>query len=174
MDNVVINRDLLPHNICFGCGHDNPDGLHIEIRRDADHKDRLLGFFTPGENHLGFPGIAHGGVLYSAMDCLAAWTPAVLHREVKALWVLRSASITYHKPARLNHPVTFSGRITEEGKPWEAVHVATEARDERGTLLAEGQFKVIPLPPERFKKISGVDELPENWAAFFAAQSPHR
>ena len=31
-------------------------------------------------------------------------------------------------------------------------------------LLAEGSFKVIPLSPEKFKAMIGIDELPKSWA----------
>jgi hypothetical protein len=99
MNAEMLNQALLPHNVCFGCGHENPDGLHIEIYRDADHPDRLKGIFRPDSHMAGFPGITHGGVIYTALDCLAAWVPAVLRRAAKAIWILRSASMTYHKPA---------------------------------------------------------------------------
>jgi len=33
-------------------------------------------------------------------------------------------------------------------------------------LLADGKFKVIPLSTEKFKKVTGVEEIPENWKIF--------
>lgn len=43
----ILNRDLLPHNDCFGCGLENTAGLRIEIRRDATLPGPLRGPFTP-------------------------------------------------------------------------------------------------------------------------------
>ncbi|MCZ6695511.1 MAG: PaaI family thioesterase [Acidobacteria bacterium] len=56
---------------CFACGPDNPIGLHIHFRLDGEV---CRGEFTPGENHGGFDGVTHGGILYSALDdVMANW-----------------------------------------------------------------------------------------------------
>jgi acyl-coenzyme A thioesterase PaaI-like protein len=161
---------MLPGNVCFGCGHDNPGGLHIEVRRDPDRDDRLAGTLRPAEHMIGFPGITHGGVLYTAMDCMGAWTPMVLRRDVEALWILRSATITYHRPAKQGREVALAGWIVEEADAWDPVVVRTEARDPEGNLLADGTFKVIPLGADRFRKVAGVEEIPANWASFLDAR----
>ena len=48
MHQRALNEELLRPNHCFGCGPDNPDGLHIHIHRDGDRTDRLVGTFHPG------------------------------------------------------------------------------------------------------------------------------
>jgi acyl-coenzyme A thioesterase PaaI-like protein len=170
MNAEMLNQALLPHNVCFGCGHENPDGLHIEIYRDADHPDRLKGIFRPDSHMAGFPGITHGGVIYTALDCLAAWVPAVLRRAAKAIWILRSASMTYHKPALEGQVIHLVGFIEEQGDLHEAMTVGTKALNERGELLAEGKFKVIPLPADKFQKITGIQEIPKNWRQFMGEE----
>ncbi len=56
---------------CFVCGPDNPIGLHIEFRLD-DEVCRAE--FVPLENHCGWDGVTHGGILYSALDdVMANW-----------------------------------------------------------------------------------------------------
>lgn len=159
----MINRDMLPGNDCFGCGHHNPKGLKIEISRDPDNGNRLVGIFHPSGDTIGFPGIIHGGAIYTAMDCLAAWIPTILLSKVKTAWILRSASIRYLRPALEKRTVLLSGYIAQEGKKGAPVAVNTEARDTEGGLLAEGRFKVVPLPLERFKEVAGIEQLPENW-----------
>lgn len=164
----VVNVDLLAGNTCFGCGHDNPRGLAIELRRDPESPDRLIGRLETGEHLAGFPGITHGGALYTALDCLAAWVPKVLRPEVQAIWILRSASVTYHRPARAGDAVLLSGAIASEAGPAAPMVVRCEGHDESGTLLLEAHFKVVPLSPEKFVKIAGIDALPANWEAFFS------
>jgi acyl-CoA thioesterase FadM len=164
----LLNVDLLPANTCFGCGHDNPRGLRIEIRRDPDSADRLLGLLHTDEYFAGFPGITHGGALYTALDCLAAWVPKVLRPEAKAIWILRSASVTYHRPAPAGRPVLLSGAIASEAGPAAPMEVRCQGSAESGTVLVEAAFKVVPLSPEKFVSISGIDALPPNWAALFA------
>jgi acyl-CoA thioesterase FadM len=91
-------------------------------------------------------------------------------RNSKALWVLRSATMKYHRPALQGRPLSLSATIEAgDDDPWKAIEVKAEARDSKGELLAEGAFKVIPLPPEKFMAMTGMKELPENWQRFLAS-----
>ncbi|MET9081662.1 PaaI family thioesterase [Streptomyces sp. NPDC090075] len=51
---------------CFGCGHGQSHGLHLEVR--AGEGVSLTAEFTVRPAHQGAPGLAHGGVLASALD----------------------------------------------------------------------------------------------------------
>lgn len=51
---------------CFGCGSDHPTGLHMRIT--AGEGLSVRGVFTASEHHQGAPGLAHGGVLTTAID----------------------------------------------------------------------------------------------------------
>ncbi|MFJ3234477.1 PaaI family thioesterase [Streptomyces sp. NPDC086787] len=51
---------------CFGCGHEQPHGLHLEAR--AGEGVSLTAEFTVQPAHQGAPGLAHGGVLTTALD----------------------------------------------------------------------------------------------------------
>lgn len=68
----ILNRDLLPNNQCFGCGLENPAGLRIEVIRDPGSAVTLRAHFLPSPGVAGFPGITHGGAIYTALDCLSA------------------------------------------------------------------------------------------------------
>lgn len=58
MSGTPLNRQFIyPGNHCFGCGPDNPEGLRIEIHRDGDRTDRLVGLYRPRPTAAGFPGI---------------------------------------------------------------------------------------------------------------------
>lgn len=159
----LLNRDLLPSNTCFGCGPENPHGLRIAITRDGSRTDRLVGTLDPAPHMVGFPGITHGGAIYAALDCIAAWVPMVLRPEGRAIWILRSANITYRRPAPIGQRIGLSGVIAHEGTAKQPMTVHAEARDPNGVLLAEADFKVVPLSASRFKEVSGVQEIPENW-----------
>lgn len=159
----IINKALLPENDCFGCGHENPEGLKIDVFRDPGNSNQLLAKFQTSNKTIGFPGITHGGAIYTAMDCLASWVPTILRSEMKAAWVLRSASVKYFRPALEGIQISLLGFIVKEGKRGEPVVVKIKASNAKGDRLAEGQFKVVPLSMERFKEIAGIDSLPENW-----------
>ncbi|KUN40057.1 PaaI family thioesterase [Streptomyces longwoodensis] len=51
---------------CFGCGGGQPHGLHLEAR--AGEGVTIAAEFTVRPAHQGAPGLAHGGVLASALD----------------------------------------------------------------------------------------------------------
>ena len=51
---------------CFGCGGGQPHGLHLAAR--AGEGVSLTAEFTVRPAHQGAPGLAHGGVLATALD----------------------------------------------------------------------------------------------------------
>lgn len=165
----VLNRDLLADNDCFGCGHENHAGLRIEVRRDPDAADRLVASFTPAAHMVGFAGITHGGIIFTALDCLSTWTATLLGPNRHAGWLLRSARTTYHRPAHTGKPLSLHGWITECGGEWDPAMVHTEARSAGGELCVEADFKVVPLPPEKLTRVAGLRTLPENWRAFLSS-----
>jgi acyl-CoA thioesterase FadM len=170
MNEGNVSLEKLPGNICFGCGQDTPEGLNIDVRRDPGDPRRIIGALEPTEHMSGFPGVTHGGVIYTALDCMGAWTASTL-RDEKAIWLLRSADIKYHKPAPADKPIQLSSWIGTEGAAWRSVVVRAEAHDARGDLLADASFKLIPLTAEKFKEVTGFEEIPANWMQFLEKKS---
>jgi acyl-CoA thioesterase FadM len=164
----MLNRDLLAGNRCFGCGHENHRGLRIEVLPDPASEGRLRARFTPSSDMIGFPGIVLGGAISTALDCLSKWVSTVLGPNRGAGWVLRSATTVYHKPASPGEPLALAGWIQERGGRWDPLTVRAEARRGDGALCVEGEFKVVPLPPEKLAAIAGIERLPENWRAFLS------
>ena len=65
------SRGPRPAHECFVCGPDNPIGLHLVFRLEDG---ACVSEFTPGPNHVGYPGVVHGGMIYSALDdVMANW-----------------------------------------------------------------------------------------------------
>ncbi|MFC5723628.1 PaaI family thioesterase [Streptomyces gamaensis] len=54
------------YEYCFGCGGGVPHGLHVEAR--AGEGVSITAEFRVKEAHQGAPGLAHGGVLATALD----------------------------------------------------------------------------------------------------------
>ena len=102
---LAREKFVLARNVCFGCGEANSHGLQVSIRRNPTAPQRLLGEFRPGPEIVGLPGVTHGGAIYTAMDCMATWSGMVLKRT-KAMWVLRAAATTYHRPAVEGAPIS--------------------------------------------------------------------
>ena len=56
---------------CFVCGKFNPLGLHLTFHLEDEV---CRSEFTPLDDHCGFNGITHGGIVYSALDdVMANW-----------------------------------------------------------------------------------------------------
>ena len=54
------------HDLCFGCGQANLFGLQLEAELSGDRE--LHGRFFLKQDHQGPPGVAHGGVVSTALD----------------------------------------------------------------------------------------------------------
>lgn len=52
-------------NRCFVCGPDNPSGLRLVFRREGE---AVVAEFVPREEHVGWEGIVHGGILAAVLD----------------------------------------------------------------------------------------------------------
>lgn len=78
---------------CFGCGPDQPHGLHVAVR--AGEGVSVTAEFTVQAAHQGAPGLAHGGVLVSALD-----------ETLGALsWLLRVIAVTGRLESDFVRPV---------------------------------------------------------------------
>ena len=53
------------HDLCFGCGVANLFGLQLELEAAGG---RVSGRFFVKQDHQGPPGVAHGGVIATALD----------------------------------------------------------------------------------------------------------
>ena len=78
---------------CFGCGGEQPHGLHLEAR--AGEGVTLTAEFTVRPAHQGAPGLAHGGILASALD----ETLGSLN------WLLRTIAVTGRLETDFMRPV---------------------------------------------------------------------
>lgn len=173
MDEVPLNAVWTAGNTCFGCGKSNAQGLQISVFRDPENAKRIVGDFTPKDYMGGFPGILHGGIIYSALDCMASWCGMIL-RPKRAIWVLRSSSMKYHRPAMLGNRVLLSATIEVEDEANESspIQVQGQARDPDGQLLVEGLFKSVPISLEKFAAATGITDRSSAWAQWVENGAP--
>jgi acyl-coenzyme A thioesterase PaaI-like protein len=112
---------------------------------------------TFGVHHQGGPGIAHGGIVGSALDeacgLLATW-----HRFPT---VTARIAIRFRRPARINAPLAVSARVTaERGR---RIEIAGELRD-GDELLAEAEGTFLHVPLEHFLATPEGRAAGEAWA----------
>lgn len=122
-------------NNCFVCGPDNPVGLRIPFRME---RDVCIGEFVPGENHVGWDNVVHGGIIFSALD------------DVMANWLFLQdlmghtarCETRFRKQLRVGTAVRLEGRQLER-RGRMAVMKGEMYRISDDTLLAECEARFI-------------------------------
>lgn len=139
---VTETPSTLAHN-CFVCGPANPIGLRLEFRVE----DGLcLSEFTPGENHEGYPGVVHGGILFSVLDdVMANW----LYLQGARAYTAR-CDIRFRKSGEVGERLILEGRHLEtRGKVVKMK--GTAVQESSGELVAESTGTFMIINPDEFK-----------------------
>ena len=58
-------NDATDYQRCFVCGQRNPYGLQLVFRLE---NNSIVAEFQPREEHQGFPGVIHGGIVAAVLD----------------------------------------------------------------------------------------------------------
>lgn len=169
MAELALNEQLLKGNTCFGCGPDNPDGLHIRVFRDGDSTTRLVGRFTPRATATGFPHIVHGGLQFTALDCMAGWVMLVLRCQGPSIPLTASADMRFQRAAKVGEELLLSAEVKSEAAgPREPTLIHTELRSASGELYSQADFNYVVVPEASFRRLIGIDALPEHYRQFWA------
>lgn len=143
---MVLDRELddSPRHFCFGCGDRNAEGLRIEFEVDGK---RAIGRFTPRESHVGFPGVAHGGIAAAAMDEAMGWA-----MYAAGAWAMTARmEVRYRRPLTIGEEVVITAEVTRDrGKRLEA-----EARIESasGEKIAEATGLFLRMPDRESSRL---------------------
>jgi uncharacterized protein (TIGR00369 family) len=139
--------------MCFVCGKENSIGLHLTFFEEGE---QVVASFTPGEEHQGFPGILHGGIISALLD-------ETVGRAILALnlWAVTARmEIDFRAPVPIGRPVTISGRIVEFGK--RKFKGQGELRLEDGTVAAKATAIYVRMPEAQKDEVAqrlGLDSL---------------
>lgn len=84
---------------CFGCGAENPIGLHLRFSTNAEG---VQASFIPAPEHQGFENVVHGGIISSVLDEAMAWATAAA-----GYWaVTAEISVRFRRPLGIAEPTT--------------------------------------------------------------------
>jgi acyl-coenzyme A thioesterase PaaI-like protein len=114
-------QDYYPDEIaiCYGCGRDNPDGLHLQTYWDGEEG---VCRFTPRPHHTAFPGFVYGGLVASLIDCHSMGTAIAAaydaagrapDTEPEITYVTGSLSVRYLKPTPMGVELVLRSKVTE-------------------------------------------------------------
>lgn len=102
-------------------------------------------------HHVGWEGIAHGGIVSTILDEIMGWTVIAFKR---AFFVTRSMEVRYLRPVPIQMPLTAVGRMAEGSEAGErGCKVTGSLLDAQGNRLAEAQADMAFLSPKRLPMI---------------------
>lgn len=126
---------------CFGCGNDNPHGLHLRFFRRDVPEGGVYADWMPGLTEEGYVGMVHGGIVTTVCDEVMAWS--CYERQI---WgVTARLSVRFRKPAEVGQRYRAEGWIVSaRGK---LIDLAASLRHaETGQLVAEATAQFIRVP----------------------------
>jgi acyl-coenzyme A thioesterase PaaI-like protein len=128
------------HDLCFGCGLANVFGIQLELEERGGRA--LGGRFFLKQDHQGPPGIAHAGVLASAL--VEAMSLAVARHTYASPTQLE---FELHRATPIGTYLAVTARMV--GGEGNARRAAAELRDPEGELVAESQALFVEPPGDR-------------------------
>jgi acyl-coenzyme A thioesterase PaaI-like protein len=121
------------HELCFGCGQANLFGIQLELERADDGSVR--GRFFVKQDHQGPPGMAHGGIVTTALD--EAMALLVFEEGVPA--VTKRLEIDLEAPVPVGKFLDVTARM--EGSEGRRLTLTAEAHvDGERVAAAKGLF----------------------------------
>ena len=130
-------NDSTDYQLCFVCGLRNPYGLQLVFRLE---NKTIVADFQPREEHQGFPGIVHGGIVAAVLD--EALNRTSLLGKNPAWTMTGRLEVRYRRAVPYGQLLRVRASLgSERGRMLQASGVVTFANDESIVLAeAEGTF----------------------------------
>jgi acyl-coenzyme A thioesterase PaaI-like protein len=129
---------------CYACGDLNPFGLKLEFRMEGDS---AVARFVARQEHQGYPGYVHGGVVSTLLDEAMGWAT-----YGRGIWALTGKLETrFRDIVPTNELLTVRGTIARDrGRTLEVI---AELRDNDGKLLADSNSLMFRASGEQARMI---------------------
>jgi uncharacterized protein (TIGR00369 family) len=138
----AVPKTVQSDDYCFGCGAANPIGLRLKFAVDKERRAAEASF-TPREEHQGYAGITHGGLIATLLD----------EAMLKLCWELGIPAVTARltteikRPAPIGRELLVRGRVVEDrGR---IIRAEAEIFDADGELVATGRGTAVVKGPRR-------------------------
>jgi uncharacterized protein (TIGR00369 family) len=130
---------------CYACGDLNPIGLHLEFRMEDGW---AVADFVAQQEHQGYPGYVHGGVVSSLLDEAMGWAT-----YGQGIWALTAKLETrFRDIVPTGEPLITRARVTRDrGRTLE---VRAELLHFDGRLLAESTGVLFRATGEQARLIA--------------------
>jgi uncharacterized protein (TIGR00369 family) len=122
---------------CFGCGTDNPTGLHLQVEFGNGRAECRV---TLPEERAGWPGVAHGGIVTTLLDEVMCYAIGPSQRVYTA-----ELTVRYLKPVPTGAAVR--AIATHTGGRGRLRLATGRIEDGAGTPLARAEGKFVVARP---------------------------
>lgn len=134
--------DIVDH-MCFGCSPYNPIGLKLKFQWEGD---TLYTIFNAGEEHQGYNGYMHGGLISTLLDeTMAQW---LWKREIPCMTA--EITVRFSKGVPIDRELRVESRCVLERKDrlfeMEALLILND-----GTVAARSTAKFLRVNLDEFK-----------------------
>lgn len=130
--------------MCFVCGRQNPIGLRMQFFADA--QGHVHATYVPRQEHQGYPGVMHGGLVTALLDELIGRTAIA-----NDLWCMTAKlQVRFHKPVPIGATLTLEGEITRRTS--RLLEGRGEIRLEDGSLAVEAHGTYLSIPEEQLRE----------------------
>lgn len=125
------NRDTM----CFGCGKDNPMGLHLHFRTD---ENGCYTSFVPQPVHQSYDGRMHGGLISTLLDETMGNYPYMY--EHKVAYTAR-LEVRFRQPVRIGERIDVITKVKR--RKGMLLEMTGQVIREDGTVAAESDGKLM-------------------------------
>lgn len=134
----------LPHaSGCFVCGRANTRGLRLDLRVHREN-GMVYAAYTPAEQHEGFVGVVHGGLLAAVLDEAMTWAATWAGRR---FCVCGEMTVRFRRPVAPGTPLLIAASV--ETKRNKLIETAASVTDASGHTVVSAEGKYVPVPPEK-------------------------
>ena len=147
---MIAIQDQIPHNHCYGCGKDNPDGMQIKSYWDGEVS--TCTYRPRPEQCAGPTQFLYGGTIASLFDCHSMCTAIAHQYELEgraigsgdSIWcVTANLNVNYLKPVPIDQPVDLRATIAESAGKKTTLKCTMHSGD---TIVAESTAIAIRVP----------------------------
>ena len=135
---------------CLVCGRGNPHGLHLDFSVDPVTGEVRVDF-TPEPHHIGFTGIAHGGVLATVFDEAMVWAATWLH---KRFCYCGEMTVRFRKPAAVGEVLHVRAAIAASRS--RLITTTATMTNAAGQRIAEASGKYTPMSDDQNRAVQGT------------------
>jgi uncharacterized protein (TIGR00369 family) len=129
-------KSLEDDGMCFACGRNNDKGLHLEFSLNRQNKC-VETTFVPQDEHQGWQGVVHGGIIATLMDEAMAKLAQLL-----GYYALTAAlDVRFKDVARTGEPLQVKAEVAKLSK--KLIYARAVAGRADGAVVAEAQAKLM-------------------------------